>query len=392
MRSSCRSVCFLLLMDSKLPPRVGRAWRPIRRRYISVPGVSIGRYPIHLVGLLKGIKRRGHSLGLALRVVTGPGGHPKHIGSDYHQGQLRVLEYPKPVAAFPCWAPWWAAVGPQSISMSYGQKKSGPFSGQHIVPNSSIANIFPTYFLIKRNSTNNETFHSLSPFLVEKAITSNIGEVKSTKKLRSGDLLIEILSRKQSEQIMKIKTFSNISVTVSPSSESLNSSKGVISCGELLNVPLESFLKNCKVRGSAKLPEYIKAGYMRLAVRLYIPNPLRCFKCQRFGHSKTSYRGTLTCARCAEMGHDSSQCTSAEKCVNCKEAHTSFSRKCSAWKLEKEIIATKIKKQIFYPEARKLVKSQTPASTTSYSSIVKNPCTTVCSRNNLGDITYVHNK
>ncbi|GBN11757.1 hypothetical protein AVEN_272693-1 [Araneus ventricosus] len=143
---------------------------------------------------------------------------------------------------------------------------------------------------------------------------------------------------------------------------------------------------------SAKLPEYIKAGYMRLSVRLYIPNPLRCFKCQRFGHSKTSCRGTLTCARSAEMGHDRSQCTSAEKCVNCKEAHTSFSRHCSAWKLEKEIVATKIKKQISYPEARKLVKSQTPASTTSYSSIVKNPFTTVCSRNNLGDLTFVNNK
>ncbi|GBM58634.1 hypothetical protein AVEN_251907-1 [Araneus ventricosus] len=31
MRSCCRSVCFLLLMDSKIPPRVGRAWRPFRR-------------------------------------------------------------------------------------------------------------------------------------------------------------------------------------------------------------------------------------------------------------------------------------------------------------------------------------------------------------------------
>ncbi|GBN36243.1 hypothetical protein AVEN_233533-1 [Araneus ventricosus] len=31
MRSSYRSVCFLLLMDSKLPPRVGRGWLPIRR-------------------------------------------------------------------------------------------------------------------------------------------------------------------------------------------------------------------------------------------------------------------------------------------------------------------------------------------------------------------------
>ncbi|GBN15211.1 hypothetical protein AVEN_23021-1 [Araneus ventricosus] len=131
---------------------------------------------------------------------------------------------------------------------------------------------------------------------------------------------------------------------------------------------------------------------MRLSVRLYIPNPLRCFKCQRFGHSKTSCRGTLTCARCAEVGHDSSQCTAAEKCVNCKEAHTSFSRNCSTWKLEKEIVATKIKKQISYPEARKLVKSQTAVSATSYSSIVKNRCTTACTRNNLGDLICGNNK
>ncbi|GBN61278.1 hypothetical protein AVEN_25831-1 [Araneus ventricosus] len=110
---------------------------------------------------------------------------------------------------------------------------------------------------------------------------------------------------------------------------------------------------------------------MRLSVRAYIPNPLRCFQCQRFGHSKTSCRGTLTCARCAEVGHDSSQCTAAEKCVNCKDAHTSFSRNCSAWKLEKEIITTKIKKQISYPEARKLVKSMTPTSGNSYVSVAK---------------------
>ncbi|GBL94242.1 hypothetical protein AVEN_16772-1 [Araneus ventricosus] len=57
-----------------------------------------------------------------------------------------------------------------------------------------------------------------------------------------------------------------------------------------------------------------------VSVRPYISNPLRCFKCQRFGHSQTSCRGTLTCARCAEVGHESTVCTAKEKCVNCKEA------------------------------------------------------------------------
>ncbi|GBO43927.1 hypothetical protein AVEN_107867-1 [Araneus ventricosus] len=126
--------------------------------------------------------------------------------------------------------------------MSYGEKKSGPFSGQHIVSKSSAATNFPTFFLIKRISTCNETFYSVSPFLVERAITGSIGDVKSTKKLRSGDLLVEVQSRKQSEQIVKLKTFSNILVTVSPHA-TLNSSKGVITCGELLNVPTEEILK-----------------------------------------------------------------------------------------------------------------------------------------------------
>ncbi|GBO17802.1 hypothetical protein AVEN_147696-1 [Araneus ventricosus] len=277
-----------------------------------------------------------------------------------------------------------------------GKRKSDPLSGQQIVSTSSTFTNFPTFFLVKRSSTSNDNFHTVSPFLVEKAIIATVGEVKSTKKLQSGDLLVEVHSRKQSQQIVKLKTFSNIPKTVYPHA-SLNSSKGVITCGELLNVPTEEILKELQGQGvshvrrisirrdgqllntkhliltfdSAKLPENIKAGYMRLSVRTYIPNPLRCFKCQRFGHSKTSCRGTLTCARCAEVEHESTDCTRTEKCVNCKGEHTSFSRNCIAWKREKEIISTKIKKQISYPEARKLVNSQTTTPGNSYVSVAK---------------------
>ncbi|GBM96077.1 hypothetical protein AVEN_111465-1 [Araneus ventricosus] len=95
------------------------------------------------------------------------------------------------------------------------------------------------------------------------------------------------------------------------------------------------------------MPDSVRAGYIKLTVRPSIPNPLRCYKCQRFGHSRTSCRGILTCARCAEAGHDSSDCKASEKCVNCKGSHTSFSRLCSAWKFEKEVIAEKVKEKIF---------------------------------------------
>ncbi|GBN99951.1 hypothetical protein AVEN_267367-1 [Araneus ventricosus] len=93
--------------------------------------------------------------------------------------------------------------------------------------------------------------------------------------------------------------------------------------------------------------------------------------CQRFGHSKTSCRGTLACARCAEVGHESTDCTRTEKCVNCKGEHTSFSRNCFAWKQEEEIISTKIKQQISYQEARKLIKYRIPTPGNSYVSAVK---------------------
>ncbi|GBL97236.1 hypothetical protein AVEN_84941-1 [Araneus ventricosus] len=283
-----------------------------------------------------------------------------------------------------------------------GRKKNSPFSGHHndLVKHSNTP--FDTFFILKRNTTTNESFHTVSPFLVEKAITATLGITKSTRKLRSGDLLIEIATRQQAQQIIHLKYLDTIPVTVSAHA-TLNSSKGVISCGELLHVPMEEVLKGFQPQGvthvqrikirrnghlidtkhliltfhSPKIPDSVRAGYIKLTVRPYIPNPLRCYKCQRFGHSKASCRGTLTCARCAEAGHDSSDCTASEKCVNCKGSHTSFSRSCSAWKFEKEVIAEKVKKNISFLEARRLVKSRTPAPGTSYASAVgKKPETT----------------
>ncbi|GBN61276.1 hypothetical protein AVEN_25830-1 [Araneus ventricosus] len=141
-----------------------------------------------------------------------------------------------------------------------GKRKSGPFSGQQISSNFSKVTNFPIFFMIKINSTANETFHTVSPFLVEKAITETVGEVKSTKKLRSGDLLVEVHSRKQSQQIVKLKNLSNIPISVSPHA-SLNSSKGVITCGELHNVATEEILKELQSQGVSHVRRISSEGW-----------------------------------------------------------------------------------------------------------------------------------
>ncbi|GBO19103.1 hypothetical protein AVEN_120694-1 [Araneus ventricosus] len=211
---------------------------------------------------------------------------------------------------------------------------------------------------MKRISSQNENFHSVSPFLVQKGINSSIGDVKSIRKLRSGDLLIEVSSRKQAQQIVKLNALSTLPVTVGAHS-TLNSSKGVVTCGELFFTPTEEIAEDFKCQGvthvrrikirregklldtkhlvltfhSPKLPQSIKAGYMNLAVKPYIPNPLRCFKCQRFGHSKLACRGTLACAD-GEKNHDSLQCTALSARI-VKKPYL-YSRSCPSWQFEKK--------------------------------------------------------
>ena len=117
---------------------------------------------------------------------------------------------------------------------------------------------------------------------------------------------------------------------------------------------------------STKLPRSLRAGYLECPIRPYIPNPLRCYNCQRFGHSKTSCRGKLTCSRCGIVGHESLDCEAPFRCVNCLQDHPSYSKSCEKWKIEKEIQTVRTKQNISYREARKIVESRTPIVGTTY--------------------------
>ena len=48
---------------------------------------------------------------------------------------------------------------------------------------------------------------------------------------------------------------------------------------------------------STSLPEKLNIGWLRKDVRVFIPNPLRCFKCRRFGHGSSTCRQSARCQR-----------------------------------------------------------------------------------------------
>ncbi|GFW64539.1 uncharacterized protein TNCV_3513611 [Trichonephila clavipes] len=198
----------------------------------------------------------------------------------------------------------------------------------------------------------------------EKGLSATVGSVKAVSKMRSGDLLVEVSTTKQAEQLLALQMLANIPITVLPHAN-LNSSRGVISESDLYNVPEQEILEGLQDQ------KFITADYLRCSVRPYIPNPLGCFQCHRFDHSKPTCRGNPTCARCGEVGHDSGECNGEEKCVNCKGDHPSYSRSCNTWKLEKEITTVKIKNRLAYPEAWLAVANRTPIQGLGYAAVAK---------------------
>ena len=116
-------------------------------------------------------------------------------------------------------------------------------------------------------------------------------------------------------------------------------------------------------------PEKVRIFFEQISVSPYIPNPLRCFQCQKFGHHENNCKGTLICVHCAGVGdHHEGSCKKPVKCANCGDPHPANSNKCPIWKKEKEVTRVKFTNNISYPEARKIVEN-IPAQT--YSAIVQ---------------------
>ena len=93
---------------------------------------------------------------------------------------------------------------------------------------------------------------------------------------------------------------------------------------------------------------------------VYIPNPLRCHNCQKYGHHED---------RCSK--NTESRCTNELHCVNRGKKHSADSKECRIWHKEKEILRIKFTRNIFFIEARKLVETPTPIPGISYANITQ---------------------
>ena len=97
------------------------------------------------------------------------------------------------------------------------------------------------------------------------------------------------------------------------------------------------------------IPTSIRIGLYNVKVNPYIPNPVRCFKCQKFGHGQGQCKEKIICFKCSEEGHDGYTCENAHKCANCGESHMASSKDCQFFIKEKKIQTIKVERNISYP-------------------------------------------
>ncbi|KAG7189884.1 hypothetical protein KM043_018851 [Ampulex compressa] len=232
-----------------------------------------------------------------------------------------------------------------------------------------------------------------SPFAIDKMVCAEIGKVKRIQKLKDS-LLVETSNSKQSKCLLKLKSLGGSVIKVTPH-KSLNYSKGVITCQDLLNCTIEEIREELSPQGvidarrisikqngeliptssiiltfnSPSIPEKIKAGIHVINVRLYIPNPVRCYNCQKYGHTAHNCREQQICI-CGQPPHSGSSCSTPLICVNCGDNHSARSRSCPAFQREMEIQRIKTINKLSYPDARRIVSTKNRNLVSSYAKVV----------------------
>jgi hypothetical protein len=253
---------------------------------------------------------------------------------------------------------------------------------------------FPRYYMITGTSED-KPMSKVSPMAGHLVLKGLIGTIEKIIRLRNGDLIVGVSRDGQIPNLLNLKTFHTAPVQVTPH-RTLNTKKGVIRCPALRDIPEDEIVEGLSEEGvtearkiyynkegrkissptviltfdSSVLPKEIKAGYLNIKVDAYIPNPLRCFQCFRFGHHKDKCRRKPICAKCTSEQHsDDRQCTQKACCVNCSGEHTAFNKNCPKWLEEREIQRLKTTENISFSEARQRVRP-TPAPGTSFASVL----------------------
>ena len=169
----------------------------------------------------------------------------------------------------------------------------------------------------------------LSPFAVQKGFQAVAGTLRSIKRLRNGSFLVECARKSQAMGLLKTTRLVDRPVRVSIH-KALNSSRGVIRCHELSGMTEMEIRMGLQEQGVVEvhrvtvkkdtekvptntlfltfntpdLPKEITVSALKVKVALFVPNPMCCFNCNKFGHTSQHCKVAAKCTGCEKDKHE----------------------------------------------------------------------------------------
>ena len=216
------------------------------------------------------------------------------------------------------------------------------------------------------------------------------------KRLYNGNVVFKVHTKAQYQSAKKIKEIMGIPCNITPH-KFFNSSKGVVYSPYFKGQTAESLRESLSSEGILEVkkimiyrkierksgendmetdqpthkqidtgkailtfdninrPDKVWLGFCYAKVEMYIPPPLRCNKCQGYGHHSMACKNKQFCAKCDSQEHVDTKINKCPsnylKCHNCHGKHASFSSECKLYKKAKHITTIKYKSNITWKQA-----------------------------------------
>lgn len=224
-------------------------------------------------------------------------------------------------------------------------------------------------------------FRSYNPIRLAGALKGELGEILSARILADGRLIVVCKTASQMGKALSIQQIGKKRVEVCAQGSRSSGVKGVI-YGVSAEISMEELIREIKeedisdavrikvFRDGEKhetttviltfkegaLPERVFVGCLSFKVHPYRRPPLRCYKCQRYGHVAAACRGTRRCGRCGG-DHEIFGCKEKEvKCGSCGGGHIAGSWECEQYRQAKRVQQYRdVNKGMSYAEALRRV-------------------------------------
>ena len=210
---------------------------------------------------------------------------------------------------------------------------------------------------------------------IQEEIVRTVGNPREAIVLRGGDLSVTSIDLDQQKKLLSLDSIVNPTVICSLPNSSANNKNGVIfgvpiADGELelLEALRDQGVTNVKrlpmknrpeiasetviLTFETQLPERVKIAAMSYRVQVSIPNPYRCNRCGRLGHTTARCRASSEACKTCNRQHQADQRCSFH-CINCNEdSPTSLDIECPAYKEMRKIIRMAYLEGISIEEAK----------------------------------------